>query len=136
MEFVPKVMEIITEEQAKQMNCLVLAFVGDSVQTLYVRTKLAVQHSSKAGKLHLFASKEICASSQAQRAELLLEKFTDTEKDIYLRARNSKTKSVAKNADIIDYHKASGLEAVFGYLYLTGNSERLGYLLSYSGGEI
>lgn len=130
MEFVPKIMGIIKEDQAKQMNPLVLAFVGDSVQTLYVRAKLAVNCNTKAGKLHLSASKEICAATQAITAEKLIGEFTEEERSIYLRARNSKTKSFAKNADIIDYHKASGLEAVLGYLYLTGKNERLGYFLS------
>lgn len=136
MDFVPSISAIITSEEAKQMNPLVLAFVGDSVQTLYVRAKLATSEGAKAGKLHLIASKEICASTQADTVEKLIETFSEEEKDIYHRARNSKTKSFAKNADIIDYHKASGFEAVLGYLYLTGKKERLHYFLSATKGVI
>ncbi len=136
MDFVPSVSKTISPAEAKQMNPLVLAFVGDSVQTLYVRTRLAAGNSQKAGGLHYKVSKEICASAQADTAEQLICEFSEEEADIYRRARNSKSKSSAKNADIIDYHKASGLEAVIGYLYLTGQHDRLNYLLTHSKGEL
>ncbi|NCA66675.1 MAG: ribonuclease III [Clostridia bacterium] len=136
MDYVPSVSRIITADVARQMNPLVLAFIGDSVQTLYVRTRLAAGASEKSGMLHIKVSREICATAQADAAENLLEQFTEQEKDIYMRARNSKTRSAAKNADIIDYHKASGFEAVIGYLYLTGEHERLHYLLTHTKGEL
>lgn len=136
MDFVPCFSKTITCEAAKQLNALVLAFVGDSVQTLYVRTKLASSSRGKSGGLHILVSREICATAQAVTVEKLLGEFTDDEADIYKRARNSKSKSPAKNADIIDYHKASGFEAVIGYLYLTGQHERLTYLLNYTKGDL
>lgn len=135
MDYAPSLINTISCAEAKQLNPLVLAFVGDSVQTLYVRTKLTMSANQKAGGLHKLASLEVCATAQADAVQSLIEIFTSDEADIYRRARNSKSKSAAKNADIIDYHKASGYEAVLGYLYLTGQHERLDYLLNYVKGE-
>lgn len=127
--FIPRLNSIMTIDDAKQLNSLVLAFVGDGVQTLYVRTKLVNASSSKAGVLHKLVAGEINAVHQSKAVMSLLEIFNTEEMEIYKRARNSKTNSSAKNANIIDYKKASGYEAVIGYLYLTGQSERLDYLL-------
>ncbi len=130
MDFVPALSDTMSREEAKQMNPLVLAFVGDSVQTLYVRAKLAATEHMKAGGLHILASREVSAVAQSDAVNVLMEYFTEEEADIFKRARNAKTKSAAKNADIIDYRRASGYEAVIGYLYLTGQNSRLGYLLN------
>ena len=111
------------------MNPLVLAFIGDSVQTLYVRTRLALSSAAKAGALHLQASAVVKATAQARNAEELLPVFSEEEESIYRRARNNHSAHRAKNANETDYHKASGLEAVIGYLYLTGKDERLEYIL-------
>ena len=121
--------QIITEKQARELNPLVLAFVGDGVQTLYVRTRLAVQSHAKAGVLHMHASAVVNAAAQARNAEELLPEFSEEEESIYRRARNNHSAHRAKNANETDYHKASGLEAVIGYLYLTGKDERLEYIL-------
>lgn len=111
------------------MNPIVLAFVGDSVQQLYVRTKLSLLHTDKSGSLHKMAVLEVKATAQAQAADTLLPLLTEEEAAVYRRGRNGKTPSVAKNASVGDYHKASGLESLFGYLYLTGKTERLAGLL-------
>jgi ribonuclease-3 family protein len=126
----------ISEDAAREMNPLVLAFVGDSVQTLYIRAKLALSHDFKSGKLHLLASKSVNAEAQARTYEEIKDRLTREETDIYKRARNSKTPSTAKNASLADYRKATGLEAVLGYLYLTGKRERLRELLELSLREI
>lgn len=115
----------LDKNKVKQMNPLVLAFVGDGVDTLYVRTKLAVESSSKAGALHVQASKEVNARAQSEQVEKVIEILTEEEKEIYLRARNSKNRHHAKNYSVADYRRASGLEAVIGYLYLIGETERL-----------
>ena len=107
------------------MNPLVLAFVGDGVDTLFVRTKLAAESTSKAGALHKEASEEINAHAQSVQVEKVLGFLTEEEKEIYLRARNSKNRHHAKNYSVADYRRASGLEAVIGFLYLTGEKERL-----------
>lgn len=119
------------------MDPLVLAYVGDSVQSLYVRTGLCAHHSAKAGALHGMSIGSVSAAAQAEAVDRVRNLFTPEEDDIYRLARNHKTKSSAKNATLSDYHKASGLEAVFGYLYLTGQGERLALLLeSASKGEL
>ena len=115
----------LDKNKVKQMNPLVLAFVGDGVDTLFVRTRLALESSSKAGELHKQAAKEVNAGAQSVQAEKVLSILTEEEKEIYLRARNSKNHHHAKNYSVVDYRRASGLEAVIGYLYLTGENERL-----------
>ncbi len=120
---------IITPAEARLINPLVLAFVGDAVQTLYVRSRLAADSDAKSGVLHKRASAEISACAQADEAMALLPLLTEEETAVYKRARNSKTGRRAKNAAVTDYRKASGLEAVFGYLYMIGDGERLALLL-------
>jgi len=124
----------LSREEAVTISPLSLAFVGDAVQTLYVRARLVTSHDMKAGALHHLASEEISAEAQAQEIEKMLLSLTEEENWIYKRARNSKTGRKAKNATVVDYRKASGLEAVFGFLYLTGNEERLSYLLELASG--
>ncbi len=113
------------KNKIKQMNPLVLAFVGDGVETLYVRAKVALSGGEKANALHKKASAEVNAHAQSEQAERVLPYLTEEEKDVFLRARNSKSRHHAKNFSVTDYRRASGLEAVIGYLYLTGEIERL-----------
>ena len=115
----------LDKNSAKQMNPLVLAFVGDGVETLFVRTKLALSSTAKAHELHIQASREINAKAQSAQLEKILDELSEEEKEIYHRARNSKNHHHAKNYSVADYRRASGLEAVIGYLYLTGEEERL-----------
>lgn len=129
MDFVPVIPNPISKKEAEFKNSLVLAFVGDCVQELYVKTKLAITDEHKSGLLHQKAIGELSAKSQAVKSERLVELFTEEEMNIYRRAKNSKPKSMAKNADSLEYHKATGIEAVWGYLFLTGQTERLGILL-------
>ena len=112
------------------MNPLVLAYIGDSVQMLYVRTRTAVESGSKAGVLHKAVSQEVKAHSQAVAVENILPLLTVEEEGIYRRAKNSHTNNIAKNATSSDYRKASGYEALIGYLYITGQRERLAELIS------
>ena len=122
--------ENMTVEQAKMLSPLSLAFVGDAVYTLYARSKV-IQHSdAKNGALHTEATKLVKASGQAEMADAILSLLTEEEMGVFKRARNSKTNSVAKNASIGDYKKATGFEALVGFLYLTGQDERLKYLLN------
>ncbi len=125
MEFFEK----LSAKDAQNLNSLVLAYVGDAVQSLYVREKLAREHDCKAGSLHKMTSEIVNAHTQAVSVEKLAEILTDEEKDIYMRGRNGKSHHKAKNQSGSDYRKATGLEAVLGYLYLTGNVERLKKLL-------
>lgn len=122
----------VSEAEAQDINPLVLAFVGDTVQQLYVRTKLALGCRKKSGELHKMATGEIKAVAQADIMDKLLPLLTDEETAVFKRARNAHYTTSAKNASIADYKKASGFEAVVGYLYLTGRHERLETLLTYS----
>ena len=115
----------LDKNKVRQMNPLVLAFVGDGVETLHVRTKVALASDAKANALHRRTSEAVNAHAQSEQAEKILPFLTEEETEIYLRARNSKSRHHAKNFSVGDYRRASGLEAVIGYLYLTGERERL-----------
>jgi ribonuclease-3 family protein len=122
----------VDKAQAKQLNPLVLAFVGDSVQMLYIKTRLALTRGCKSGKLHFLTAESVNASAQAKTYEDIKGILNEEEMEVYKRARNAKTSSAAKNAKITEYRKATGFEAVLGYLYLSGQNDRLGQLLEAS----
>lgn len=113
------------------MNGVVLAFIGDAVYSLYVREKLAFFSDAKAGELNRLATERVRAGAQANFAEKLLSVFTEEELAVYKRARNSKKGTKAKSSTVAEYNMSTGLEAVFGYLYVTGELERLNELLNY-----
>lgn len=121
--------KILTEKEAQNVNGLVLAYVGDAVQSLYVRHQLATLRAFKAGDLHKMTSSRVNAHMQANLAEKLFDSLTEDEQAIYLRGRNSKSHHKAKNQSGADYRKATGLEAVLGYLYLTGKTDRICQIL-------
>ena len=118
-----------SEKEALNMNALTLAYVGDAVHTLYVREKLVKDGDKKIDALHRLCSAEVKAATQAKLAESLFDSMTEQEQSVYLRGRNSSTHHRAKNQTGSDYRKATGFEAVLGYLYLTGQGERLNYIL-------
>lgn len=122
----------MTEAKARGLSAVSLAFVGDSVQTLYVRSKLCTEFDYKSEKLHRLATDKIKAKTQSEKINVIEEMFNDDELAIYKRARNADLKHFAKNASIMEYRRATGLEAVLGYLYLTQNFERLVELLKIS----
>ncbi len=112
------------EIKANQLNPLSLAFVGDAVFTLFVRTNLAIEHDNKAGALHSMANKYVKATAQAKIYDSLAPLFTQREQDIARRARNHHNTTKAKNATLGDYKKATSFEAVLGYLTLTEQKDR------------
>ena len=121
--------KILTEKEAQNVNGLTLAYIGDAVHSLYVRHQLSTSLPFKAGELHRLASGKVNAHEQAILAENLFDSLTEDEQAIYLRGRNSKSHHKAKNQSGADYRKATGFEAVLGYLYLVGNTERICELL-------
>ncbi|MCL2630085.1 MAG: Mini-ribonuclease 3 [Firmicutes bacterium] len=129
--FLPKLSCVLSEKQARLLPPQVLSFVGDSVQTLFVRAELAVNTLGSAGTLHKKASAVINATSQAITLQKIRPHLTEDEENIFKRCRNSKGENHAKNASVTDYKTASGLEGLIGFLYLTGASERLGELLAH-----
>lgn len=113
----------------QQMSPGALSFVGDSVFELYVRTQLLADGSRTANKLNQEKVKIVNANAQAQLAIKIKELLTEEEYNIYRRGKNARQHSFAKNQSMADYHKASGLEALLGYLYLKGEDLRIKELL-------
>ena len=116
--------------EAKQLNPLVLAFVGDAIYEVFVRTYLVNKNRNLlVNKLHLETIKFVKAHSQSEFMKKLQELLTEDESSIYKRGRNTKSGNVPKSADVQDYRTATGFEALLGFLYLTEQEERLNYLL-------
>jgi ribonuclease-3 family protein len=126
----------LTNESAKNLNPQVLAYVGDAVHSLYIRTVLTNLNNVKSGELHIMSQNYVKASKQSEQIKSLLPILTEVELDIFKRARNYKTQSIAKSSSIGDYKKATGFEAVLGFLYLTKNYTRLNELLALSTKEV
>lgn len=104
---------------------LTLAFIGDGVFDLIVRAYVVGRGNRPAHILHNEKSRIVKAASQARMAELLQDSLTSKEQEIYRRGKNAKPANTAKNATLTDYHKATGLEALCGYLFMTGQTARL-----------
>lgn len=121
--------ETKSKDEAKQMQPLVLAQIGDSVETLFVRTFVAKNMGLKINKMNKVVSSVVCAGSQFKTFKQIEPLLSEDEQDIASRARNSHIHSKAKNFSVTEYIYATALEAVYGYLYISGNYERLQTLL-------
>ena len=133
--FKDKYMKEKTNEKLANLlktNLLPLAFIGDSVHTLYVREHCLNNPNYKMENYHIQASKYCKASSQAKVLSLILDKLTSEEKEIVRRGRNAKSKHQAKNATSADYAHATAFEILIGYLYLSKNQQRLREILDLS----
>ncbi len=108
-----------------QRSPLELAYLGDTVFDLIVRTRLVCEANEPVNKLNRKASAVVNANSQSRMVEVLEPLFTEEEAAVYHRGRNAKAATHAKNASIQDYRRATGLEAVFGYLYLKNRYARI-----------
>lgn len=113
------------EQNPKLLSPLTLAFVGDVVYELLVREKIVQVGSMPTKKLNALKVELVRASAQAIVYDALEPMLTEEEHDILKRGRNSHTGSVPKNGSVADYRKATGVEALFGYLYLKKDNERL-----------
>ena len=127
---------VLSKEEAKQLNPVVLAFVGDAVYSLYVREKLVFSSGGKAADFQRTASKVVSAHGQSELLEKLLPLFTEEEAEVFRRGRNAKKPTKSKNATVAEYNLSTGFEAVVGYLYLTGAYARLDDLLSEEQDEV
>lgn len=112
-------------KKAKMLSPLQLAYIGDAVYELCVRTYLIEQSTLSVNELHREAVNFVKAKVQADVILSMEEELTEEEWSIVKRGRNAKTTSVPKNANLIDYKYATGFEALIGYLYLTGQKDRL-----------
>lgn len=113
------------ETDIRTYSPLALAYVGDAVYELAIRTVAVERGNTSVSKLHQRTVRFVNAKVQAQMAAALMERLTEEELAIYRRGRNAKPHNTAKNASPIDYRKATGFEALCGYLYLTGRQERM-----------
>lgn len=104
---------------------MTLAFLGDAVFELLVRERLTAQGSMPAHILHKKAVKKVCAIAQAKGYDRIESILTKEEMGIFKRGRNANSTNVPKSCDPADYRKATGIEALFGYLYLKGDIARL-----------
>lgn len=104
---------------------LTLAYIGDAVYEVVIRTLVISDGNTQVNKLHKRASYYVKANTQAELIKLLMEKLTEEELHYYKRGRNAKSYTSAKNASIGDYRMATGFEALVGYLYLTNQSTRM-----------
>ena len=105
-----------------------LAFIGDGVFDLLVREYLVSTSNDHVGELNRAKVEMVNCKSQAQFAQRLMPHLTEKETAVYKRGRNAAPKTIAKNGTVAEYHSATGLECLFGYLYLNGERERVGEL--------
>ena len=118
----------LNEDEIRAISSIGLAHLGDAVYELLVRTYLCV-HGKATGKgLHRATIALVCAQSQSRFADLLLPSLTEEETAVFKRGRNANVHTVPHSADRAEYQKATGLEALFGYLYLQNRHERINEL--------
>ena len=117
--------EKLTEREANSYSPLTLAFLGDSVYDTLVREYLLRQANMPVAKLHSAKIKLVCAEFQSKAYDLVAEKLTEHELAVLKRGRNATGNTVPKHADAAEYRRATALECLFGYLYLTGGNERI-----------
>ena len=118
-----------SEIDIRTYSPLTLAYIGDAIYDLVIRTIVVERGNRSANNLHKKTVTYVNARVQARMIDALEEELTEEEAAVYHRGRNAKSYTSAKNASIIEYRKATGLEALCGYLYLQGQQERMLYLI-------
>lgn len=119
----------IGTEKARNISPVTLAFVGDAVYSLYVREKFVLSTDYGTAQLQKLTSSEVSAHGQSELLEKIIPLMTEEEVAIFKRGRNAKKSTKSKNASVAEYNRSTGLEAVLGYLYLTGQYSRISELL-------
>ena len=115
----------LVEQDIRTYSPLTLAYIGDAIFELVVRTVLVERKNTQAEKLHKAATKIVKAETQALMIEALKDDLTEEELAVFKRGRNAKAVTRAKNATMSEYRRATGFEALMGYLYLKGDMERM-----------
>ena len=118
------------DKNLRSVPTLNLAFIGDGVFDLLVREHLVNTSSAQVGELNKIKVAMVNCKSQAEFAQKLLPMLSEEEADVYKRGRNTKVNSASKHSSLSDYHAATGLEALFGWLYLKGEQERINELFT------
>ena len=114
----------------EQSSPLTLAYIGDAIYEIYIRTMIVTRANAPVHLLHEKSSALVRAGKQSEIVGILEPLFTEKERQVYHRGRNAKAYTKAKNAGILEYRRATGLEAVMGYLYLKGDLDRIRELLA------
>ena len=120
-----KICQPLSEKEARMYSPLTLAFLGDAVYSLLVRNMLALSANKPTGKLHKESITYVNAAFQAQAIKELLPHLNENEEYIFKRGRNAHSAHSPKNQSDADYRYATGLETLYGYLYLCGETERI-----------
>ncbi len=113
------------ERDVRGYSPLTLAYIGDGVYDLVIRTLVVERANRPPNELHRLTSAYVKAEAQAKMIVALKDELTEEEALVFRRGRNAKPYTAAKNATRADYHKATGFEALMGYLYLTGQNTRM-----------
>lgn len=124
--------EIIGKPELSQISAASLAYLGDSVLEIFVRERLVLRGVKNPSVESL---KYVTAPAQSEAVEKILPQLTEEESDVYRRGRNCVHSGVPKNATPAQYRRATGLETLFGYLYLSGENDRLRELFAVGYGE-
>lgn len=120
----------MSEREASQYSPLALAFLGDSVYDTLIREFLLFKANMPVSKLHSAKIKLVCAEFQSSLYDTLSENLTEKELAVFKRGRNSTGNTVPKHTNAVDYRRATALESLFGYLFLTGQNDRITYLFN------
>ena len=118
----------MNKEELKQLNTTALAYMGDAVYEQFIREHILTKGGTDVNKLHRISTMYVSAPAQAKIIKSLFDDLTEDEQKLVKRARNRKYHTKAKNADPVTYKWATALEALRGYLYLSGNKQRLTYI--------
>ena len=125
----------LKEVDLKTFSPLTLAYIGDAVYELMIRSIIVEHGNAPVNKLHKRSSRLVKAQTQAEAAIKLMDVFTEEEMAVYKRGRNTRSHTMAKNADMTDYRMATGFEAVMGYLHLKQDYDRIIELIQIGVGE-
>lgn len=120
----------LSDCKARDLSPLTLAFVGDGVYDLIIREELVCNANRPVGELNKLKVEKVRCQAQARLIKAIEPFLTEEETEVYKRGRNAHTSHTPKNASIADYHAATGLEALLGYLYLSDRIERIRELLA------
>lgn len=120
----------MTEEEVNKISVLGLAHMGDAVYEIMVRSWLCVHGRVTSRGLHAETVGFVRAPAQARAIDRIMPMLTESELAVYKRGRNTRVNSVPQHADIAEYHAATGLEALFGWLWLCGARERANELFA------
>ena len=112
------------QQDIRTYSPLTLAYIGDAIYDLIIRTVVVERANRPANDLHRITVRYVSATAQSRIVEALMDRLTEEEQSVYRRGRNSKPHTTAKNATTADYMKATGFEAVLGFLYLNGEMKR------------